>query len=495
MRLRKRLATLVLLAALLAVLTVPIQAAGQVTDTLTVKVGYYGMGPETYVEVGTYHWSELSANLPISDRAYSFFRIDPDENYQTVIDSARGFSIGDLLDYAGIYTGDVTSIQFYTKDQSVGTFTSFTAQDLFTSNRYYFNDLAAHIKPVYDENGNFVKYDGTEAWSDYQTVQPMLALEDNWATFEIGTEHTAPNFSSLGTGNRFRLLFGQADPLETRTSQSAKYVHTVLVTLNGAPEIKDELPEIDGTIGSHTLTFNVNVDNQTLLQALGSLLNIASSDSSVLEITGITVTPSSQYSDVASVSVNYTVHTAGTANLNIGYAGGEIIKPQTITTGNPEPTPDNPDDPNKPDDPANPDDPAKPNPDTGPNGGQGNKPNNNNNNNNNNKPNGSSASTNGQALQKPTANGQASQTPAGAAGGQRVHVLSEALAQQLAGRQAASPKDPDGDAPVQETVQAVTMQTEDRRWYYLGTALGALLLAALGAGSAVGYYRKGRIDA
>ena len=95
MRLRKRLATLVLLAAL----AVPIQAAGQVTDTLTVKVGYYGMGPETYVEVGTYHWSELSANLPISDRAYSFFRIDPDENYQTVIDSARGFSIGDLLEH------------------------------------------------------------------------------------------------------------------------------------------------------------------------------------------------------------------------------------------------------------------------------------------------------------------------------------------------------------------------------------------------------------
>lgn len=497
MRLRKRLATLALCAALLAALAVPIQADGQVTDTLTVKVGYYGMGPETYVEVGTYHWSELSSNLPIFECAYSFYRKDNDDNYRTVIDSARGFSIRDLLDYAGIYTGDVLSIQFYTKDQSVGSFTSFTAQELFESQRYYFNDLAAHIKPVYDDNGNVTAYDGTDAWSDYQAVQPMLALEDNWATFEIGTEHTAPNFSSLGTGNRFRLLFGQTDPLETRTSQTAKYVHTVLVTLKGSPEIKDELPEIDGTIGSHTLTFDVNVGNQTLLQALGSLLNISSSDSSVLEITGITVTPSSQYSDVASVSVNYTVHTAGTANLNIGYAGGEIIKPQTITTGDPEPTPDNPDDPNKPEDPANPDAPAKPNPDNGQNGGQGNKPNSNNNsnNNNNNKPNGSNASTNGQTLQKPTANGQAAQAPAGATGGQRVHVLSEALAQQLAGRQAASPQDPDGDTPVQETVQAVTMQAEDRRWYYLGTALGALLLAALGAGSAVGYYRKGRIDA
>ena len=63
---------------------------------------------------------------------------------------------------------------------------------------------------------------------------------------------------------------------------------------------------------------------------------------------------------------------------------------------------------------------------------------------NNNKPNGSSASTNGQALQKPTANGQASQTPAGAAGGQRVHVLSEALAQQLASVEAEKEADRDG---------------------------------------------------
>ena len=59
MRLRKRLAALVLLAALLAALAVPIQAAGQVTDTLTVKVGYYGMEQDRYVEVATYHWSEL----------------------------------------------------------------------------------------------------------------------------------------------------------------------------------------------------------------------------------------------------------------------------------------------------------------------------------------------------------------------------------------------------------------------------------------------------
>ena len=71
----------------------------------------------------------------------------------------------------------------------------------------------------------------------------MLALEDNWATYEPGTEHTAPNYESMGTGNRFRLLFGQSYPTEVRTNQSAKYTHTLFVTLNGTPSAP-ELPEL-----------------------------------------------------------------------------------------------------------------------------------------------------------------------------------------------------------------------------------------------------------
>ena len=90
-------------------------------------------------------------------------------------------------------------------------------------------------------NGTLTGYDGDEAWNDCWTVQPMLALEDSWVSYEIGTEHTAPNYSSLGTGNRFRLLFGQSYPLERRTNQSAKYTHTLFITLQGTPKITEEL--------------------------------------------------------------------------------------------------------------------------------------------------------------------------------------------------------------------------------------------------------------
>lgn len=63
------------------------EAAGTVTDTLTVRVGYYGMEQDRYVEVATYHWSELYDALPLHYEAYSFFRSTDDGTYNTVIDS------------------------------------------------------------------------------------------------------------------------------------------------------------------------------------------------------------------------------------------------------------------------------------------------------------------------------------------------------------------------------------------------------------------------
>lgn len=50
---------------LLALIPLPADGAGVVTDTLTVKVGYYGMAADKYVEAGTYHWTELMDNLPL----------------------------------------------------------------------------------------------------------------------------------------------------------------------------------------------------------------------------------------------------------------------------------------------------------------------------------------------------------------------------------------------------------------------------------------------
>lgn len=328
---------------LLLCLSPAVSAAGEVTDTLTVKVGYWGMDTDSYVTVGTYHWSELEANLPLHQVAYSFYRSGVDGSYYTVIDSAYGFYISDLISYAGIYAGDVQSMQFYTKDQSVGYFTSFTYGELFGTTRYYFEDLAAHIHPTFDEEGNFIAWDASEAWDYCTAVQPMLALEDSWAQFEIGTEHTAPDFSSLGTGNRFRLLFGQSNPLEVRTNQTAKYTHTVYVTLSGSPTL-GELPALDTTLGSHSVTTTVTVSSGAIIDALSSILSVTSTDDSVLRITGIVVSPDPDYSDLATVEITYEILKEGEAGISAAIGGQPFaeIPPVAVTVppqaSEPEPT-------------------------------------------------------------------------------------------------------------------------------------------------------------
>ena len=65
---------------------------------------------------------------------------------------AGGIATDELLEYTCIHLNDVRSVQFYTRDQDVGAFPSFTKSELFRP-RYYFEDLPAHLMPVYDEKG------------------------------------------------------------------------------------------------------------------------------------------------------------------------------------------------------------------------------------------------------------------------------------------------------------------------------------------------------
>ena len=197
---------------LLALIPLPADGAGVVTDTLTVKVGYYGMATGKYVEAGTYHWTGLMDNLTMYDTAYTFYRPGDDGKYR-VVDSARGIHIDKLLEYARINTDDVQSIDFHTRDQEVGAFTSFTWSELFRP-RYYFKDLPLHIQ-------------AGDAWDYAVEVEPMLALEDSWVAYEVGTEKVKPNFNSMTTGNRFRLLFGQTQPTVNRTGSDSAPVEQV----------------------------------------------------------------------------------------------------------------------------------------------------------------------------------------------------------------------------------------------------------------------------
>ena len=487
---RRRVPALLTALLLLLSLAAPSLAAGQVTDTLTVKVGYFGMETEQYAEVGTYHWSELSQNLPIVENAYSFFRSGTDGVYRTVIDSARGFYISDLMDYVNINIQDIQSIQFYTKDQEIGYFTSFTNAELFESPRYYFNDLSSHIEPVYNDAGEVVEYNADSAWNDCWEVAPMLALEDSWATYELGTEHTAPNYESMGTGNRFRLLFGQAYPTEVRTNQSAKYTHTLFVTLNGTPPVP-ELPELDGTIGSHTIQFDMSLSNGTLREALAQLLNISSSDSSVLEIKSVTVTPSSEYVDLATVTVTYEVHKEGAASLSIGLGGAPVTSSPTITTHDPtliEPDP-------QPTLPVLPDTPTQPDNGNGQGNGSGNG-------------NGSIPTpTTPAPTTAPTEATTVPPTELGVPDGLnpadtapvplpeqmvRMYALDDSVARQLMqkGEQAVQPDAENGGTAAHAPTVAPAIEERDDRLTLLLVALGVILIAAAGGAAACAYYQK-----
>ena len=266
---------LAVLLAALALLPQPAYASGIATDDLRIRVGYFGMSTDEYVDVDTYHWSQLESDLPLAQQAYSFLRVGEDGTYQVIVDSARGFYIDDLLEYANINISDIQSMNFYTRDQETGYFTSFSLAELLQSRRYYFDDLPAHLYPIYDEEGNFTgQYDDTEAWQYAVEVRPMLALEDNWVRYEVGTEHTGPDYSAMGTANRFRLLFGQTSPMESRTNQTAKYVYAVNVTLDGQPEVVREMQPLEGTVGSHKTTMTLSVGNLSILKNLQQLLKL-----------------------------------------------------------------------------------------------------------------------------------------------------------------------------------------------------------------------------
>ena len=121
--------------------------ADAVTDTLTVLVGYQGMDLSEYAATGTYHWGELEGNLPIYEYAYSYYQSGWGTEYTSIVDSARGFLVEDLLDYAGINFGDIYNLQFYVVDHS-GIQAAFDRDSLFCQ-RYYFDNLALHRKIHY----------------------------------------------------------------------------------------------------------------------------------------------------------------------------------------------------------------------------------------------------------------------------------------------------------------------------------------------------------
>ncbi len=263
-----------MLSALMAGMTA--ETSANAVDKLTVKIGYYGWPAADYVEKAVFSASELYEMGP--DTAdYTYW----DGSKRVAIDSSYGVPLATIIDAAGIDQSSIANLDFWTADSGDGAFTSFTWQQLIGTKRYYFGDLAACF--YYDDDGNIL-CDEDEAWKNAHRVSPMMALEESWVWYEIGTAD-ASGTDNLGTANRFRLNFGQAAPTEKRTFNSAKMVHTIYVMFSGSPKLTSKETNIDGKVGSeHQLKVTAAAADEALENAVQGNVTWSSSDTSVVEV-------------------------------------------------------------------------------------------------------------------------------------------------------------------------------------------------------------------
>lgn len=279
--------------------------ADSVTDQISIYIGYYGTDPADYACKATYHWSDLDdaygGALPTFQSAYSYTH-----DGRVAICSARGFSLSDLLQYAGVDLSSINSLDFYTRDHTAGAYRSFSKYALLDAPRYYFPNLAT------DENGNLCARDGGDMWSGAVRVETMMALEDNW---EWGAD--GPNFNGMSTANRFRLTLGQLTPDEANTSASAKYVYGIYVTFSGTPVLSSDDPDLDMKLGStHQVTVNVTAADSVLEDYVRDNLVWSSNQTDVVEV--------DQYG-------NLTAKSEGQAVITADYNGTKVSI--TVTVG------------------------------------------------------------------------------------------------------------------------------------------------------------------
>ena len=287
---------------------VPVHAA-MATDSLTIKVGYQG-GP--FMTKATYSWKDLDelygGNLSSHQVVYSYFSGNRSEARNVVV-SARGFYLKDLLEYAGIDLNSIYGFEFYTDDQKVGAFTSFTKKELLDTPRYYYPNMGV------DDYGKQIALDGGDMTRGATQVQSMFALEDNWEWDAIDS-----NFSSMSPSGRFHLLFGQENVTESRTSQAAKYVHTINVIFAGAPVIGTE-SSIDLKVGSdYRVQVNVTAADTQLENYIKDNLVWSSNNTDIIEV--------DQYGkltvkgDGTAVITAVSGDTVGTVSVTVGDGNG-----------------------------------------------------------------------------------------------------------------------------------------------------------------------------
>lgn len=261
---------------------------GCAADTLTVKVGYFG-GP--YYEKAVFTLDELW-NMDVVYADYTFI----DNMPSVVIDHVAGVRLADLMDEAGIDLNSIQTFYFWTRDKQSDYFTSYSKAELIDTARYCYYSLPDNYD---DEEGK-----GNEFATSYGIpVDTVIALADDWNRTIAGATFGS-DYLDLNTNTRFRLIFGQTDTVTRTADRSAKWIHEIVVELDGAPMLTLDASVLQGEVGSVLRT-----------EAW------VSADSAVLENEPMIWSSSDERIATVDEDGNITIHAEGTAVITVAFAG------------------------------------------------------------------------------------------------------------------------------------------------------------------------------
>ena len=214
---------------------------GLKAETLTITVGYYG---GTYYTKKVFTYDEM-VKLATVRQVYSYI----DNMPAVCLTAAIGVPMTRLLEEAGVDVNSVHNFNFYCADVARTWYTSMTKAQLLDTPRFYYPKLSSRWD--YDEMKPL-----SMATADAEEVEALIAISDKWRRFA-----TEIDFTDMTETTRYRLVFGQADIYSLEASKSAKWVHTIAVTLGGSPPrgITTDSSILDGKVGS-TYTISANVE-------------------------------------------------------------------------------------------------------------------------------------------------------------------------------------------------------------------------------------------
>ena len=265
---------------------------GYAADALTVKVGYFG-GP--YYEKRVFTLDELW-DLDVVYADYTFI----DNMPSVVIDHVVGVRLADVMDAAGIDLNSIQYFYFYTKDKTDSYYSHpYTKSSLIDTPRYCFYSLPDNYD---EETGTGNEYAGSYG----VPVDTLLALADDWTRTRAGAVFGS-DYMNLNTNTRFRLVFGQTDTDTRNASESAKWIHEIVVELGGAPTLTMDASVLEGEVGS------------VLRTELG-----ISGEEAVIRNSSVEWRSSDETVAMVDAEGKITVHGAGTAIITATLAGASI---------------------------------------------------------------------------------------------------------------------------------------------------------------------------